>query len=385
MFDIHDACVQEALIGRPACDTLTKAERRAYADRRVLVTGAGGSVGSELVRRLAACGPSRLTLVDQSEYNLFRIERQLAASWPGLRVDGVLGDVTRPRVIQTACATARPDVVFHAAAYKHVTMLERDVCAGIEANVFGTLATLRAAKAVNARFVLISSDKAVNPHSVMGATKRLAELVALGQMDNRFRPVIVRFGNVLGSSGSVLELMADCLQRGAAIPVTDVEATRFFMTAGEAATLVLRADLLRLGGEICWLDMGRPVRILDIANRLNAMAETSGLAPVPVTVIGLRPGEKLDEELTVRGMKLSRTDHARVWIAEQSPVDTDVLHRTIRALRVDVSRGDGLSALADLCAAVPEYRPSADARQAAGSATLAAPYSTEEASCRLVA
>ena len=385
MVDIHDAGVQEVLIGRPVSDALTKMERHGYAGRRVLVTGAGGSVGSELVRRLAACAPSRLTLVDQSEYNLFQIERQVAARWPDLRVDAVLGDITRPRVIQTACATSRPDVVFHAAAYKHVTMLERDVCAGVEANVLGTLSVVRAAKAVGARVVLISSDKAVNPRSVMGATKRLAELVTLGQMDNRFRPAIVRFGNVLGSSGSVLELMADCLRRRQPIPITHVDATRFFMTGGEAATLVLRVDLLRLGGEICWLDMGKPVRILDIARRLNALASSVGMAPVPMTVIGLRPGEKLDEELTVYGMKLSRTDHARVWIAEQGPVDTDVLHRTVRALRVDVSRGDGLSALADLCAAVPEYQPSDKARCSAGSATLAAPYSTDEAACRLVA
>jgi FlaA1/EpsC-like NDP-sugar epimerase len=385
MVDIHDAGVQEQLIGRPACDTLSRSERHGYRGRRVLVTGAGGSVGSELVRRIAACGPARLTLVDQSEYNLFQIERQVTARWPDIRLDPVLGDITRPRVIQTACATSHPDVVFHAAAYKHVTMLERDVCAGVEANVLGTLSVARAAKAVGARFVLISSDKAVNPHSVMGATKRLAELVTLGQMDNRFRPAIVRFGNVLGSSGSVLELMAECLRRHQPIPITHIDATRFFMTAGEAATLVLRADLLRLGGEICWLDMGRPVRILDIAQRMNALAAKAGLATVPVSVIGLRPGEKLDEELTVRGMTLSRTDHARVWIAEQSPVDTDLLHRTIRALRVNVSRGDGLSTLADLCAAVPEYLPSDDARRSAGSATLAAPYTTEEATCRLVA
>jgi FlaA1/EpsC-like NDP-sugar epimerase len=219
----------------------------------------------------------------------------------------------------------------------------------------------------------------------MGATKRLAELVTLGQMDRSFRPAIVRFGNVLGSSGSVLELMADCLRRHQPIPITHVDATRFFMTGSEAATLVLRADLLRLGGEVCWLDMGRPVRILDIAKRLNTLASAAGTPAVPISVIGLRPGEKLDEELTVRGMKLSRTDHARVWIAEQPPVDTELLRRTIRSLRVDVSRGDGLSTLADLCAAVPEYEPSEDARRSAGSATLAAPYTTEEAACRLVA
>jgi O-antigen biosynthesis protein WbqV len=385
MIDILDAGVQERLIGRPACDSLTRTERSGYGNQRVLITGAGGSVGSELVRRLAACGPARLTLIDQSEYNLFHIEREVAARWPEIRVDAVLGDITRPRIIQTACASTQPDVVFHAAAYKHVTMLERDVCAGVQANVLGTLATAQAARSAGARYVLISSDKAVNPRSVMGATKRLAELVTLAQGDTRFRPVIVRFGNVLGSSGSVLELMADCLRRGLPIPITHADATRYFMTAGEAATLVLRADLLRIGGEICWLDMGRPVRIIDLASRLNELAAASGMLPVPIETIGLRAGEKIDEELTVRGMNLSRTDHARVWIAHQGPVDADLIRRAIRTLRMDVSRGDGLSALSDLCAAVPEYEPSADARRAAGCATLTAPCSTEENGYRLVA
>ena len=370
MIDIHDPKTQEALIGRAAVDGLSSAERLGYGGRRALVTGAGGSVGSELVRKLAACGPASLTLVDQSEYHLFHIERDIAARWPGLELHAVLGDVSRPRVMRAACEAGRPHVVFHAAAYKHVTMLERDVCAGVQANVFGTVAAMDAARRVGARFVLISSDKAVNPRSVMGATKRLAELAALSRARAVFRPVVVRFGNVLGSSGSVLELMANAVRRGEPIPLTHPDATRYFMTVGEAATLVLRADLLRLGGEVCWLDMGPPVRILDIANRLLAMAARRGMAPVPISYIGLRPGEKLDEELTVRDMDLSRTDHDRIWIARHDPVNAAVLRRILRALRVDVRHGDGMSTLADLCAAVPEYEPSAAARSAAGMVSL---------------
>jgi FlaA1/EpsC-like NDP-sugar epimerase len=381
MIDLHDPDVLGALLRRPPADELTKVERRAYEGRRVLITGAGGSVGAELARRMAACSPARLTLVDQSEYNLFTIERDLASRWPGVRLDAVLGDVSRARIMQAACAAATPDVVFHAAAYKHVTMLEREVCAAVQANVLGTLAVVRAARDVGSRVVFVSTDKAVNPRSVMGATKRLAELVALAHAETRAHPIVVRFGNVLGSSGSVLELMIDCVHRGQPIPLTHADATRYFMTAGEAATLVVRADMLRLGGQICWLDMGRPIRILDLANRLNAVARRSGLAPSPIVTVGLRPGEKVDEELTVRGMKLSRTAHARIWTASQASVDGDALRRALRSLRVDVSRGDGLSALADLSAVVPEYEPSEAARLAAGRATLAGDHD----GCRMVA
>jgi FlaA1/EpsC-like NDP-sugar epimerase len=385
MIDITSPSVQAALLGRSSCHELTRSERLSYAGRRLLVTGAGGSVGSELVRQLARCGPELLTLVDQSEYHLFHIERDIRSSWPQVQVQTVLGDITRPRVMRTACDAAQPHTVFHAAAYKHVTMLERDVCAGVLANVLGTIATLGAARDAGARFVLISSDKAVNPRSVMGATKRLAELVVLAHCDDEFRPAIVRFGNVLGSSGSVVELMARCLHRGEPIPLTHPDATRYFMTVGEAATLVLRVDLLRLGGEVCWLDMGRPVRIVDLARRLLALAAEQGFPTVPIAYIGLRPGEKLDEELTVRGMDLSRTDHARIWIARHGPVDAGALRRIIRSLRADLGRGDGLAALMDLCAAVPDYEPSEEARRAAGMLTLNAAPDTFHTGDRLVA
>lgn len=385
MIDIHDPTVQEALIGRPVSEGLSATERQAFAGRRVLVTGAGGSVGSELVRRLAACAPASVTILDQSEYAIFNLQRDLRARWPRLGIHAVLGDVSRSRVMRAACETAQPHVVFHAAAYKHVTMIETDVCAGVQVNVLGTISAADAAREVGARFVLVSSDKAVNPRSVMGATKRLAELVTLARLTPAFRPAIVRFGNVLGSSGSVLELMAGCLQRGEPIPVTHADATRYFMTVGEAATLVLRADILRLGGEVCWLDMCSPVRIVDIANRLVALAATRGVAPVPLTFIGLRPGEKLDEELTVREMDLYRTDHDRIWIARHEAVDAPALRRIVRALRVDVAQGDGLSALADLCAAVPEYEPSDAARLAAGTVTLSAAHSLDDVARLLVA
>jgi FlaA1/EpsC-like NDP-sugar epimerase len=385
MIDIHDPIVQESLLGRPACDQLSPVERHQYANRRVLVTGAGGSVGSELVRTLADCGPESITLIEQSEYNLFRIEREVAARWPHVRSIPVLGDVTRPRVMRAACEAAPPHVVFHAAAYQHVAILERDVCAAVRTNVLGTVTALESVGASDARFVLISSDKAVNPRSVMGATRRLAELVTLARHGTDLRPVVVRLGNVLGRRGSVLELMADCLQRGQPIPITHEEATRYFMTVGEAAALALRADLMRTGGAICWLDMGKPIRIVDLARRLLALADRKGERPVPLSYTGLRPGDKLNEEPMLGALDLGRTDHARVGIAQHAPVDVGALRRLVRALRADVSQADGLSTLADLCAAVPEYHPSEDARKAVGLVGLNAATGCHDDVDRLVA
>lgn len=365
-----DRVMFEALLGRREREVLTDGERGRLAGERVLITGAGGSIGSELARQVAECRPATLTLVDQSEYNLFTIERELVEAWPGVAIEPVLGDVSRQRSIAHACRVARPHVVYHAAAYKHVTMVERAIAPALETNVFGTLYTARAAEAVGARFVLVSSDKAAQPESVMGATKRLAELVSLALDSTTFRPVVVRFGNVLGSSGSVLEVMLDCIRSGKPIPLTHRDATRFFMSVHEAVALVLKADALGDEGDIYWLDMGQPVRIKDLAERLIALATEAGDRPVPVVEIGLRPGEKLREELTTQGLDLCRTAHRRIWKARQPVIDQAQIHRVLRALRDDIRRGDTMSALADLCAAVPEYRPSRQAWDSAASRTV---------------
>ncbi|MEI6670248.1 MAG: polysaccharide biosynthesis protein [Acidobacteriota bacterium] len=385
MIDLRDPRVQQALMGRAPCEPLTDSESAGFAGHRVLITGAGGAVGSELARTLAACELDSLTLVDHSEQALLRVERELRSRWPHVHLDIILGDVTRPRIIHAACTTTVPDLVLHAAGYSHVTTLERDLCAALSANVIGTLSVAQAARAVGARFVLMSTAKAVNPRSVVGATKHFAEMVTLAQMDDQFEPLVVRFGNVLGSGGGIAEVAMDCLGSRQPIPITHTDATRYFMTVGEAATLVLRADLLRLGGEACWLDMGPPVRIVDLVNRLMKIAKQKGVRAVPVSFVGLRPGEKLDDQLTVRGARPVRTAHARVWIGHQAPVAVDLVQRTIRALRADVSRGDGLSAMTNLCAAVPEYEPSEHARLSAGGATLMAPWSSREAASLLVA
>lgn len=350
----------EWLMNRPVCKLLTASDRRSFRGRRVLITGAGGSIGSELARQIAMCGPEQLTLLDSSELNLFQVEREIRHLAPALDLNLVLGDVSR-RAMRHACLSTRPHVVYHAAAYKHVTMLERAVCPAIETNVLGTVAAVDAAKEVGARFVLISSDKAAAPESVMGATKRLAELIVLSRASDLFRPIVVRFGNVLGSSGSVLTIMRDAIRGGQPVPVTDPEATRYFMTAGEAVSLVIKADLLSRRPETYWLDMGDPVRVGDLARRMMQLEKKNGFERVPIKVIGLRAGEKLREELTTQGLRMCRTNHRRIWVATQALAYPAQIQKAERRLRLKVARYDAAGALAWLAAAVPEFIVSADA------------------------
>lgn len=350
----------ETLLRRPVCRLLTPADRQAIAGRRVLVTGAGGSIGSELARRIARCQPARLTLIDQSELNLFQIERELAELAPGMPLDAVLGDVSD--TIDEACLATRPHVVYHAAAYKHVTMLERAVNAAVDTNVLGTIAAVEAARTVGARFVFISTDKAAAPQSVMGATKRLGELMVMARANAWFRPIVVRFGNVLGSSGSVLTIMRERIRQGRPIPITDPSATRYFMTVGEAASLVIKADLLSRRSETYWLDMGAPVTISELASRLMAIELDAGYGQVGLEIIGLRPGEKLREELTTQGLRMCRTTRRRIWVARQPATDGLALARAESQLRGAIARGDAATALDALSAAVPEFSVSAEAR-----------------------
>jgi len=350
----------ETLMDRPVCRLLTAVDRQAFAGRRVLITGAGGSIGSELCRQMARCQPALLVLVDHSELNLFQIERELQQLAPKVPLEVVLGDVSR-RVVANAIRASRPEVVYHAAAYKHVTMVERAVCPAVETNVIGSAVVADAAREVGARFVLISSDKAAAPESVMGATKRLAELVVLARTTARFKPVVVRFGNVLGSSGSVLTIMRDAIRRGQPVPVTDPQASRYFMTVGEAASLVIKAGLLSDRAETYWLDMGQPVTIGELTSRLMAIEAAAGFAPVPARVIGLRAGEKMREELTTQGLRMCRTSHKRIWVATQAAPGDGLVAKAERRLRARAARGDAAGALAWLAASVPEYRVSPDA------------------------
>lgn len=352
----------EQLLDRPVRRILSDADRRAFSGRRVLITGAGGSIGSELARQVAACGPERLTLVDHSEHALFQIERELLGVLPARSIDPVLADVTRGAFVRQAFRMARPHVVYHAAAYKHVTMSERAVCAAANANVLGTAHVVAAARNAGARFILISSDKAAAPASVMGATKRLAELVVTRDASATFRPAVVRFGNVLGSSGSLLTILRECIREGRPVPVTDPDATRYFMTAGEAVSLVMKVDLAGHGGETCWLDMGEPIRIGDLVERMFALEASNGYDRVPVDLIGLRPGEKRQERLVEQGTSMTATRHPRIWVARQPVVDPSRVAGALRALRGAVARADSAASLRVLAECVDEFEPTSDAR-----------------------
>lgn len=360
----------EFLLQRPVRRLLTDADRRAFAGRRVLITGAGGSIGSELARRIAPLAPQRLVLLDQSELALFQVERELSGQFPDLPLEVVLTDVARAGAMDHACRAHRPHVVYHAAAYKHVTMAERAVCAAADANILGTRCAVDAARAVGARFVLISSDKAATPQSVMGATKRFAEFVVLSRTSKTFQPIVVRFGNVLGSSGSVLTIMREQVRQGRPIPITDPEATRYFMTAGEAVALVMKTELQARRAETYWLDMGAPVRIGTLADRLLDLEARGGFARVAVEHIGLRPGEKLREELSSQGLRMCPTRHRRIWVARQRPADPAVLARAVDSIGRDVSRGDATAVLAAIERVVDDFAVSAQARAAAASHTV---------------
>jgi FlaA1/EpsC-like NDP-sugar epimerase len=360
-----DRAAEERLLGRPVESVLTAIDRRALKDRRLLITGAGGSVGSELARQLAACEPTSLTLVDHAEYNLFRIERRLRAEFPRLTIEAVIADVSRRVDIRAACLVTRPHAVYHAAAYKHVPITEVSVIAAARTNVLGTVETIRAAREVGARFLLVSSDKAADPRSVMGATKRLAELVATYQRSRLFRPVVVRFGNILGSSGSVVEIMADAVRQGRNVPVTDPSATRFFMTAEEAVALVIKADLMGRGGDVFWLEMGQALRIGDLAQRVIDWGTPVGQKAVDIDIIGMRAGEKLREELTTQGLEMKKTSHPRIWSARQKDVSRADIIMAIRQIRRACAAGDAAMALDTIAAAVPDYEPSEVAAKAA--------------------
>ena len=352
---------QEMLLNRPIEQLLSTRDREAFTARVVLITGAGGTVGAELARQIATCRPSLLVLLDHSEHALFRIELELKEQAPETPLLPVLCDVTRTVALRRTMRRLRPDIVFHAAAYKHVTMAERAICAAARINVLGTCTVLAAAAEVGAQFVLISSDKAASPRSVMGATKRFAEMAVLASAAPASRAAVVRFGNVLASSGSFVEVMRERIRAGRPIQITDPEATRFFMSLGEAAALVMKASAMARGGETFWLDMGDPIRIGDLAERLQKTAVNRGLQAVPVEVVGLRPGEKLAEQLTTQGLSMRRTEHSSIWVARQAPIGLSIATHILPDLRRGVGRDDALAVLHALTAAVRDFVPSAHA------------------------
>lgn len=341
---------------------------RIIAGKVVLITGAGGSIGSELARLVAGFNPKKLILVERGENPLFEIDREIGTLFPGVGRAAVLHDVTNAPGTRWLLSEHRPHVVFHAAAHKHVPMMEDHPAHAVENNFYGTRAVADAADAVGVeRFVMISTDKAVNPSSVMGATKRLAELyVQYLAARSRTLLCMVRFGNVLGSACSVLPIWSQQLTSGRAVTVTHPDMTRYFMTIPEAAGLVLQSAALTQGGEVFLLDMGKPIRIVDLAERF---IRAHGLEPhrdVAIQFTGIRPGEKLFEELAYDGEDMLPTPHQSIRIWRTTPPTADQINAIVArfdALRAGPGQGQpGLESggreaiLAALHDAIPEMR-----------------------------
>ncbi|MBC7795615.1 MAG: polysaccharide biosynthesis protein [Pyrinomonadaceae bacterium] len=284
----------------------------------VMITGAGGSIGSELVRQVANFQPETLLLVERAEFNLFEIDRELKQTFPNLNRIALIADVCDEARMTEVFARFRPAVIFHAAAHKHVPLMEQNPVEAIKNNVFGTKTVAELAGKFGAEaFVLISTDKAVNPTSVMGASKRIAELV-VQSANQRFATnyIAVRFGNVLGSAGSVVPIFKEQIRKNEAVTVTHPEMTRYFMTIPEAASLVLQAGTIGKGGEIFILDMGEPVRIAQLAEDLIRLSGLTPYEDIDIVFTGIRAGEKLFEELEITGESLLKTHHPKIFIGK---------------------------------------------------------------------
>jgi FlaA1/EpsC-like NDP-sugar epimerase len=338
---IRDVQIED-LLGREPVHLDDKNLHDFLENKVVMVTGAGGSIGSELVRQITGYRPAKLLLVERSEYFLFKISAELSSETSSVDFVPLIADICDEPRMREIFETHRPAVVFHAAAHKHVPLMETNAAEAIKNNVLATNLIGNLSGEFNVgHFVLISTDKAVNPTSVMGASKRVAEVV-LQSLEHRFstRYIAVRFGNVLGSAGSVVPIFRQQIKKGEAITVTHKDMTRYFMTIPEASQLVLQAGALGNGGEIFILDMGQPIRILDLA---EDMIRLSGLTPyedIDVIFTGIRKGEKLFEELEITGENLLKTVHPKIFIGKIATYAEEDVAAALRNFRKAVEDRD---------------------------------------------
>jgi len=347
----------EDLLGRDAVKLDVEQIAGYLKGKRVLVTGAGGSIGSELCRQIAKMSPSSLLLLGKGENSIYEIHSELQEKYKNLNIQPIIADVRDKERIQTIFAEVKPQVVFHAAAHKHVPLMESQPMEAVRNNIFGTKTIAEVADRSGVEtFVMISTDKAVNPTSVMGATKRVAELIIQNiskLSDTKF--VVVRFGNVLGSRGSVIPLFKRQIAKGGPITITHPDMERYFMTIPEASQLVLQAGAIAKGGEVFVLDMGEPVKIVDMACDL---IELTGLVPhkdIKIEFSGLRPGEKLFEELLTEEEGTTSTQHEKIFVANLKVVDEEKLQRGLVDLKAIKNSNEVIQALENL---LPNYRNS---------------------------
>ena len=376
--DIREVDVAD-LLGRDAVPPDPALFASNIAGKVVMVTGAGGSIGSELCRQILSQKPRRLVLLDHSEFALYTIDHEVLQATPGADIVTCLGSVLDETLLRDLMRQHKVQTVYHAAAYKHVPIVEANVQQGLRNNVFGTLNVARAALEADAETcILISTDKAVRPTNVMGASKRVAELVLQAAALRPSRTVfsMVRFGNVLGSSGSVVPLFRRQIQAGGPITITHPDIIRYFMLIPEAAQLVIQAGAMARGGEVFVLDMGEPVRIADLARsmiRLSGLTEKTAAQPdgqIEIKAVGLRPGEKLFEELLI-GDDVVASDHPRIKSARERHIDPALLDKMLASLRVACASNDSESMLRQVRNLVPEFRTPEEVN-AEASASLAA-------------
>ncbi len=353
---IRDVDIND-LLGREAVELDTDILKEYLADKIILVTGAGGSIGAEMCRQVCNFGPKLLLLVEQAENPLFFIDQELARKAPAVKMLPIVCDITDQSRVEQLFEMYRPDVVIHAAAHKHVPLMELNPGEAIKNNIIGTKRVAEAADKYGTRsFVMISTDKAVNPTSIMGSTKRLAEM-CIQDMNTRSRTdfVTVRFGNVLASAGSVVPIFKNQIAQGGPLTVTHPEMKRYFMTIPEASQLVLQAAAMGHGGEIFLLDMGEPVKIVDLARELIIL---SGFRPgedIEIAFSGIRPGEKLFEELSIKGEDMQPTRHPKIAIWKNKPIDHNELTAAVERLIEAARCRDHDGIVAEIKKIIPEY------------------------------
>ena len=346
----------EDLLGREPVDIEWQSVAAFLNGKRVLVSGGGGSIGAELCRQVARFGPTELIILEQGEFNLFNIEQELRREFPDLELQARLGDVCDSAMVDSLVATYRPDITFHAAAYKHVPLLQQHAREAVKNNILGTQTMAEAAhRHGTGVFVFISTDKAVKPVNVLGASKRVGEMLCQ-DINGRSRTafITVRFGNVLGSAGSVVPLFKQQIAAGGPVTVTDPEVTRYFMTVPEATQLIIQASMLGKGGEVFVLDMGDPVKIGYLAEQMIKLSGKRPGVDIQITHVGLRPGEKHHEVLFDEHEKPVPTLHEKILLAQPRGMSTETLKRALTQMRADVERCDDELLLQRLTQLFPE-------------------------------
>jgi len=352
--------VIDDLLGREPVSLEWESIREGLAGKRVMITGGGGSIGSELCRQIARLNPVELVVIDNSEYALYRIDHELHSDFQDLVYYSVLGDICDSATVEKVVGEYKPDMIFHAAAYKHLPILQTQVREAFRNNVLGTMRLAEAAERHGVgTFVLISTDKAVNPANIMGATKRVAEMYCQNMnARSRTRYITVRFGNVLNSNGSVVPLFKDQIARGGPVTVTHPEISRYFMTISEASQLIMQAAVLGSGGEIYVLDMGEPVKITYLAEQLIRLSGKVPGRDIQIVYTGLRAGEKLFEELFHELEPYEQTKHEKIFLAQPREHNWEHLGAELREAEQAVKRYDTKKILSILLKLVPELAKS---------------------------